>query len=86
MEVLGRISDRSPIERLYRQASVFALPSYFDPFPLVLLEAMAFGLPTVSSRSCGIPEIVEDGRTGTLVRDLLTAAGERRVALYGDEG
>ena len=68
VEVLGRIRDRSAIERLYRQASVFAVPSYFDPFPLVLLEAMAFGLPTVSTRSCGIPEIVEDGRTGTLVR------------------
>jgi starch synthase len=67
VEVLGRIHDRSVIEQLYRQASVFAVPSYFDPFPLVLLEAMAFGLPTVSSRSCGIPEIVEDGRTGTMV-------------------
>lgn len=67
VEVLGRIYDRGTIERLYRQASVFALPSYFDPFPLVLLEAMAFGLPTVSTSSCGIPEIVEDGRTGTLV-------------------
>lgn len=68
VEVLGRITDRSVIEQLYREASVFAVPSYFDPFPLVLLEAMAFGLPTVSSTSCGIPEIVEDGRTGTMVQ------------------
>lgn len=68
VDVLGRIWDRAEIVRLYRQASVFAVPSYFDPFPLVLLEAMAFGLPTVSSHSCGIPEIVEDGRTGRLVR------------------
>lgn len=68
VDVLGRIWDRAEIVRLYRQASVFAVPSYFDPLPLVLLEAMAFGLPTVSSHSCGIPEIVEDGRTGKLVQ------------------
>lgn len=67
VEVLGRIHDRAVIEQLYRQASVFALPSYFDPFPLVLLEAMAFGLPTVSSRSCGIPEMVGDGAAATTV-------------------
>ena len=89
VEVLGRIHDRRTIERLYRQASVFALPSYFDPFPLVLLEAMAFGLPTVSTRSCGIPEIVEDGRTGTLVptgdaaalaKALITTLSDRATA------
>ncbi len=67
VQVLGRIHDRSEVERLYRQASVFAVPSYFDPFPLVLLEAMAFGLPTVSTFTCGVPEIVVDGSTGTLV-------------------
>ncbi len=67
VQVFGRIRDRSVIEQLYRSASVFALPSYFDPFPLVLMEAMAFGLPVVSTRSCGIPEIVQDGRTGTLI-------------------
>lgn len=67
VQVLGRIHDRGRVEQLYREASVFAVPSYFDPFPLVLLEAMAFGLPTVSSFTCGVPEIVEDGITGTLV-------------------
>lgn len=67
VQVFGRIDDRSRIEELYRGASVFTVPSYFDPFPLVLLEAMAFGLPVVSSRSCGIPEIVQDDITGTLL-------------------
>jgi glycosyltransferase involved in cell wall biosynthesis len=67
VEVLGRINDRARIEELYSGASVFTVTSYFDPFPLVLLEAMAFGLPVVASRSCGIPEIVEDGITGKLV-------------------
>ena len=65
--VHGRIRDRSRMEDLYRSAAVFTVPSFFDPFPLVLLEAMAFGLPTVASFSCGIPEMVDDGRSGTLV-------------------
>jgi glycosyltransferase involved in cell wall biosynthesis len=43
------------------------MPSHFDPFALVLIEAMANSLPTVASRSCGIPEIVENGRTGALL-------------------
>ena len=74
VQVLGRIHERAAIERLYRKASVLAVPSHFDPFPLVLLEAMAFGLPTISTTSCGIPEMVEDGRTGTLVEAGNTAA------------
>ena len=65
--VHGRIHDRTRLEALYRSASVFTVPSFFDPFPLVLLEAMAYGLPTVASFSCGIPEIIDDGRTGILV-------------------
>ncbi len=67
VEVYGRVPERSTIERLYREAAAFVMPSYFDPMPLVVLEAMAFGLPTVASRSCGIPEMVIDGQTGTLV-------------------
>lgn len=67
VQVLGRINDREQIARLYREADVFALPSFFDPFPLVLMEAMSFGLPVVASRSCGIPEIVDESVTGELV-------------------
>lgn len=67
LEVLGRIRDRGRVAELYAQARVFCLPSFFDPFPLVLLEAMAYGLPVIASTSCGIPEIVAEGRTGRLV-------------------
>lgn len=71
VEVLGRVSDRSRLAELYREASVFCLPSFFEPFGLVILEAMAFGLPVVATRTCGIPEMVTDGVTG-----LLTAKGD----------
>lgn len=65
--VLGRVRDRAVVDDLYSRASAFVLPSHFDPLPLVLLEAMAFGLPTVTTPSCGIPEVVLDGVTGCLV-------------------
>jgi glycosyltransferase involved in cell wall biosynthesis len=52
--------------RLLEEADVLVLPSLYDTFPLVLIEAMAFHLPVVSTRQGGIPDIVEDGRTGLL--------------------
>ena len=70
VEVLGRIHDRAKIEDLYRNATVFVMPSHFDPFALVLIEAMANSLPTIASRSCGIPEIIQDDITGTLLPDV----------------
>jgi glycosyltransferase involved in cell wall biosynthesis len=50
------------------RADIFVLPTYYhyECFPLVLLEAMQFALPVVSTCEGGIPDIVEDGRTGYL--------------------
>jgi len=58
---------------LFRRATVFVLPCVIgesgdrDALPTVLLEAMASGLPVVSTQLVGIPEIVEDGKSGLLV-------------------
>jgi glycosyltransferase involved in cell wall biosynthesis len=67
VDVLGRVRDRDAVARLYAHATVFCLPSRFEPYGLVLLEAMAHGLPCVATRGDAFPEIVEDGRTGLLV-------------------
>jgi glycosyltransferase involved in cell wall biosynthesis len=63
---LGRLAGER-LARAYRDASVLALPTRNDSFPMVLLEALASGIPVVSTRVGGIPELVEDGRHGYLV-------------------
>lgn len=48
-------------------ADIFAFPTYFDCFPLVLLEAMSYSLPIISTFEGGIPDEVEDGVTGYII-------------------
>jgi glycosyltransferase involved in cell wall biosynthesis len=72
VHLLG-LQPRPEVLRLLAAADVFCLPSVptragkREGIPVVLMEAMACGLPVVSSRLSGIPELVEDGRTGLLV-------------------
>src|SRR4029077_5841450 len=54
-------------ERFLAAMDVFVLPSRAEAMPLVIPEAWAAGLPVVASRVGGIPELIEDGRTGLLV-------------------
>jgi glycosyltransferase involved in cell wall biosynthesis len=59
-----------PAEHLsvfYSAADVICLPSRREVLPLSLLEGMAHGLPALASTAGGIPDIVDDGRTGILV-------------------
>jgi len=58
---------RDDAMRFYGIASVFALPSYTEGTPNVLLESMAAGVPVVATRVGGIPELATDGRNALLV-------------------
>ena len=53
---------------LFSAADIFVLPTYFEAFPGVILEAMQFSLPVISTFEGGIPEMVDDGITGFLVK------------------
>jgi glycosyltransferase involved in cell wall biosynthesis len=59
--------NSEPLKQLYRDADIFCLPTYGDCLPMVLSEAGAAGLPSVSTNIAGIPEIVHEGKTGFVV-------------------
>ncbi|MGH9643773.1 MAG: glycosyltransferase family 4 protein [Terriglobales bacterium] len=56
------------LEAYYRRAEVVVMPSRWEGLPLVALEAMRAGVPIIASGVGGLPEIVEDGKTGILIR------------------
>jgi sugar transferase (PEP-CTERM/EpsH1 system associated) len=73
---------RSDIADLMRTFSVFALSSLAEGTPVTLLEAMACGLPVVSTAVGGIPDLVQENVTGLLVPNRDSAAMAQALALY----
>jgi len=75
------LGTRRDAPRLMQAFDLFAMSSRSEGLPLVILEAMASGLPIVSTAVGGIPNVIDDGKTGLLVpadqADALTAALRR---------
>jgi 1,4-alpha-glucan branching enzyme len=70
--IADRVSFRSwqtgdALVRLYQKAALICVPSSYEPFGIVALEAMACARPVIASRTGGLMEIVEDGVDGYLV-------------------
>jgi glycosyltransferase involved in cell wall biosynthesis len=63
----GKKYDKDKIE-FFKTSDIFILPTYNECFPLVLLEAMQYGLPTISTFEGGIPGIIVDTKTGFIVK------------------
>ncbi|HSG28357.1 MAG TPA: glycosyltransferase family 4 protein [Candidatus Krumholzibacterium sp.] len=76
----------SGVERIFAAADIFVLPSIYEPFGLVLTEAMASGLPVVTTDRVGAASLIEDGRTGFVIGSGDIRAGLARVLklLIGD--
>jgi UDP-glucose:(heptosyl)LPS alpha-1,3-glucosyltransferase len=68
----GKITHLEPIdeiEKLYAAADFFILPSIYEPFGNANLEALASGLPIITSRNCGVAEIITPQKEGIILED-----------------
>ncbi len=65
--VFHGFTPQDKLDALYRQADIFALPSFAEGVPGVLMEAMAMEIPCVSTWITGIPELIRNGVDGLLV-------------------
>jgi len=87
---MGRVSDQQ-LQHCYQQASLFVLTPQltglrFEGFGLVYLEAGAYGLPVVATRSGGVPDAVVDGETGLLCEEGdVEGIAAAMLRLLGDE-
>lgn len=92
VEVVGRIDKSAPggVERMlsmYREADLFCMPSRFDAFGIVFVEAMLHGVACIGARHAAMPEIIAEGDTGWCVP--IGDAGmlrDRFVEAFADRG
>ena len=74
VQFLDEVADLVPV---YAAADIFILPTIYDPFSNACLEALASGLPVITTRSNGFSEIIEDGVHGSIVDNPANLVGLR---------
>ena len=79
---LGNVPDAG---RFCQLADLFILPSNYEGLPMVILEAMSFGLPVVASNVGGVSEIVVDDQTGYAVQNTMEAFTGSIARILEDE-
>lgn len=85
VDILDYVSDEQKI-RILKSADIFILPSYHEGLPISVLEAMASGLPIISTQVGGVPDAVEDCANGFLIQPGdINAITERITTLLRDE-
>jgi glycosyltransferase involved in cell wall biosynthesis len=77
--------SQAQVRELLRHTDVFAMASFAEGVPVVLMEAMAAGVPVIATRIAGVPELVEDGANGYLVSPGEPTAIARKAALLLDD-
>ena len=63
------VSGKANIWEYYTASDIFVFPTIYEPFGLVIVEAMASGLPVIVSRSAGAADFITDGVDGLLLRE-----------------
>lgn len=65
-DFLGWVSGEDK-ERLFKEAGIYCLPSKNEAMPMSVMEAMAHGVPVITTNVGGIPQLIEDGVNGLLM-------------------
>jgi glycosyltransferase involved in cell wall biosynthesis len=60
----GGLASRSQLQAHLSKSAVLVLPTFEDNCPMVVLEAMAAGVPVVAAKVGGLPDLIEEGKTG----------------------
>ena len=74
LQFLGEVADLLPV---YAAADIFILPTIYDPFSNACLEALACGLPVITTRANGFSEIIKDSVHGSIISDPSALMGLR---------
>jgi len=77
--VVQPVIPSGQMQELFAAHDIFLFPSLVEGLPSVILEAMASGLPVVTTETCGMPDVVEDGFNGLLVLPADSRAIEEAV-------
>jgi glycosyltransferase involved in cell wall biosynthesis len=85
VKLLGRVGQ-DILRKELQEAQVFLLPSLQENAPMAIAEAMAAGVPIVTSRVCGMPTMVEEGQAGFLVEPNDIPDMARKVATLLQDG
>lgn len=83
--VLKGTVDRATLMGLLENHHCLAVPSFYEGFGIVYLEAMAFGLPVIASTAGAVPEVVADGHEGFLVPPGEVAALASRISILAGD-
>ncbi len=69
VEFLGEITDKSILNQLYKELNMVLLPSIYEGFPLVIMEAMSHGVIAISTQLDGISEHIINNENGVLINE-----------------
>ena len=76
IQLLGWVKDK---ERFFSKIDIFCIPSKIEPFGIVILEAMARGIPVISTRCHGPLDIIKNNKNGILIN--INNANEMKSAI-----
>ncbi len=76
---------RKDIAKIYNISDISLLTSIKEGMPLVVLESLAVGVPVISSGVGGVPEVIENGKTGYLVNDFSPESFAKKILMISEK-